>query len=145
MGPILKEVSKLVAMYTHRPTEASLSPTPPHSQTLQSQKTRLLQFLPSRTPQFPKRRNWSHQRYRIGGEKGSGRTKQTLSSPTRWEKPVLLETASSPPSFSGHRLREPRKRAAMPPPRSQRHTKATNALPCSLLSFLEGKLSWGWV
>lgn len=82
-------------------------------------------------------------RHRTNGERGWEGV-QTLSSPILWEKPVLLQTASSPPSLFGQRLRKPRNWAAAPPPCSRRHTKATNALPCSLLSVSlgEAKLSW---
>ena len=44
MGPIIKEVSKFLSLFIHRPTEARLSPTPPHSQTRQSQKTKCYDF-----------------------------------------------------------------------------------------------------
>lgn len=122
----------------HRPVGAKLSPSPPHSQTLHPQETRSYSFFSSE----PHKPGIGAAEDRAGGERGSGR-EQTLSSLTHWKEPVLPETASSPPSFFGQRLREPRTRAA-PPPRSQKHTKDTNALPCSLLSLPEEKLSPGW-
>lgn len=130
MGPILKVVWKLSALYMHRPIEARLLSTPPLSGST-SIEDKELQFSSFANPKTLKVK-LEPPKDRTNGERGWEGV-QTFSSPIIWEKPLLLQRVSSPPSFFGQRLREPRNWAAAPPPCLRRHTTATNALPCSLL------------
>lgn len=130
MGPILKVVWKISALYTHRPIEARLSSTPSLSGST-SLEDKELQFSSLAILKTLKVK-LEPPKDRTNGERGWEGV-QTLLSPIIWEKPLLLQSVSSPPSFFGQRLREPRNWAAAPPPCLRRHTTATNALPCSLL------------
>lgn len=74
-------------------------------------------------------RNPSHAQHR-----SLGRGERTLASP-KLRKSLPLAGAASPPSFFGHRPKEPWKRAAVPSLRLHTHTRATSARPCSFVSL----------
>lgn len=80
-------------------------------------------------PTSSQRRNPSHAQHTSWG-----RSELTLSSP-KPRKSLALVGAASPPSFFGQRPREGWRRAAVPPPRSHTHTRATSSRPCSLASL----------